>query len=599
MNTVSRKWERRHEMIQKYLLAILIMILSIPAVYSAESVGLDKTEICPKQKVSCTLADKEAGWEYVSLQWGASPSEGTFSASTSEQTDWTAPEITQETAYTLKIEGNKRKDGEEQSFSASATVTVKTPVIEVSVNPNAIPADGSTQSQITVTVKTSDGTGLDGLAVDVSTDLGTIDNTQGATSGGGKFICNLKSSDGGIATISASSNGATSTTTEIIVFKVSIDNTSSDKTLVKNEAQPNYADVVYTIDPSSKFTPSSVILNVGTYGSITLGNDVGQQTYSWDGKVNNQFVDCGSIQLTIKVEKEGQSITSNAHTIDVIGVQITDPEDNKLFPLDKIPLPIKFTAETNPKGFENYIQWVCNDENQTQTGSGSAFTPQFNEDGVKTVTAKIVVTPPTPTTTGIKEQKIKKDSNQTKTPAQGTTPPFSEDASDISTVQVSGYQVKISSEGTLSILTDGVSVDNIQYDIQYTATNVNVTSGFTVTEKIPASTIYGWLKRDRSIKSSMNFLELKESFTTNANGRITDFMRALGFKPVLLSGIYSQLANGFETNDKIEWDYSQIQSFTYIGKDGKRLPVWGTIKRNLSGEIIVSTEQIDAKYKIK
>lgn len=87
---------------------------------------------------------------------------------------------------------------------------------------------------------------------------------------------------------------------DVFVYDVEIKTNASNDKLVLNEVNPNYATILYSIRPNG-FTPSSVNLIVGSYGTISLGTGSGQQTYNWDGSANGGFVDLGPVQLKIEV----------------------------------------------------------------------------------------------------------------------------------------------------------------------------------------------------------------------------------------------------------------------------------------------------------
>lgn len=116
-------------MIQKYLLAFMVMILSVAISYS-ESVSLDKTEVCPTASVSCNLVEKQPGYNYVSLQWSVEPAGGTFSSPNSDPTNWTAPQVSAITDYNIKVSGTRTKDGQSEEFSTQPK-TVKVFIVKI------------------------------------------------------------------------------------------------------------------------------------------------------------------------------------------------------------------------------------------------------------------------------------------------------------------------------------------------------------------------------------------------------------------------------------------------------------------------------------
>lgn len=94
-------------------------------------------------------------------------------------------------------------------FSQAITVTLRdmTPVpptikYHIAAAPLSVVADGVATSAITVTVLTDDEP-LEGAAVELSTDHGSLTATSGTTDALGQFVTDIKADAAGVATVSA------------------------------------------------------------------------------------------------------------------------------------------------------------------------------------------------------------------------------------------------------------------------------------------------------------------------------------------------------------------------------------------------------------
>lgn len=98
-------------------------------------------------------------------------------------------------------------------FNQSITVTLRDltpvpPVIKyhIAADPLSVVADGVATSAITITVLTDDEP-LEGAAVELSTDHGSLTATSGTTDALGQFVTGIKAETAGVATVSALTDG--------------------------------------------------------------------------------------------------------------------------------------------------------------------------------------------------------------------------------------------------------------------------------------------------------------------------------------------------------------------------------------------------------
>lgn len=105
-------------------------------------------------------------------------------------------------------------------FCRSITVTLidetpkPPPVITFTVTaaPESVVADGVTSAAITVSVM-ADGIPSEGVAVELSSSLGALSVTSGASDGGGQFLAALTAQEAGEATVTALVDGKSETST--------------------------------------------------------------------------------------------------------------------------------------------------------------------------------------------------------------------------------------------------------------------------------------------------------------------------------------------------------------------------------------------------
>jgi len=174
-------------------------------------------------------------------------------------------------------------------YTPSFAVSVVTCALNVSSNPNNVPADGTTTS--TITIQTS--TNAANVPVSISTSFGTLSSTTCVTGGTGSCTVTIKSSAVGTATVTATASGFSSgsTTVAFTDFTISTSSpsagvgTSATATIIASGVNGFAGTVALSdtlpagltcsaINPTSLILPPSPTTATLTCSSTSVGNYV-------------------------------------------------------------------------------------------------------------------------------------------------------------------------------------------------------------------------------------------------------------------------------------------------------------------------------------